>query len=507
MTDIIHGKLRGVRRRQHRKTVLHAVVIGLLVGSLIAILVGMQRHTAREVTALSMFGVVFVGAMVGLAIGLLQRRSWHRVAAAVDTHYQLKDRAVTALSFLRRHQQRESTIHELQIADALAHLQQIDAREVVPVVLPRTLPVAFAALLVVLGLLLVPSSSEEVDARSSVVTNPQIEAEASWLDSTMLEELRELMEEHGPTELGELVSELEKLVAQMQEPGLDVREALAKLSEMQAAISQVQAQFNLQSVDAQLEALGEALADAKPTRAAAEALDEGMYDEASAELDQLDVAELTPQEADTVAEKLKDLAQEMKAAGQKELSDAAGEMSKGLEDEDASQANGGAKRLAELTRKQALRKAIGQRLGIQLARLAESKANSRGNQNGGDGKGKSTKPTSNWGRGVTGKPLGEQATQLDSQRNRVEITGTIGEGPSQKETYHTPEGRQQARRDYQEQYHKYQKMSEEVLQNETLPLGHRRTIRRYFESIRPNSNEINEAIAPQGLAPKAMADP
>ena len=32
-------------------------------------------------------------------------------------------------------------------------------------------------------------------------------------------------------------------------------------------------------------------------------------------------------------------------------------------------------------------------------------------------------------------------------------------------------------------------MSEAVLENEQIPLGHRQTIRRYFESIRPQQGE------------------
>ena len=57
------------------------------------------------------------------------------------------------------------------------------------------------------------------------------------------------------------------------------------------------------------------------------------------------------------------------------------------------------------------------------------------------------------------------------------------------ETTHSPEGKQKAARAYKESYDKYKKMSEEVLDSEPIPLGHRQTIRKYFELIRPSGGD------------------
>ena len=54
---------------------------------------------------------------------------------------------------------------------------------------------------------------------------------------------------------------------------------------------------------------------------------------------------------------------------------------------------------------------------------------------------------------------------------------------------HSPEGRQTAARGYKEAYQKALKKSEAVLESEPIPLGHRQTIRRYFESIRPQNDD------------------
>ena len=59
------------------------------------------------------------------------------------------------------------------------------------------------------------------------------------------------------------------------------------------------------------------------------------------------------------------------------------------------------------------------------------------------------------------------------------------------ETTHSPEGRQQAARATKESYQKYKKMSEEVLDTEPIPLGHRQAIRKYFELIRPQGGDAS----------------
>ena len=52
-------------------------------------------------------------------------------------------------------------------------------------------------------------------------------------------------------------------------------------------------------------------------------------------------------------------------------------------------------------------------------------------------------------------------------------------------------GKQEAQRDYRATYDKYRKISEAVLDSEPIPLGHRQTIRRYFEAIRPTDAETD----------------
>jgi hypothetical protein len=96
--------------------------------------------------------------------------------------------------------------------------------------------------------------------------------------------------------------------------------------------------------------------------------------------------------------------------------------------------------------------------------------------------------------GTSGNVDGEK-TELGSARKQDVVKGQTGEGPSETETTHSPEGRQAASREYREAYQKYRKMTEAALNSEPIPLGHRQVIRRYFELIRPQGDEAEKSDA------------
>jgi hypothetical protein len=400
----------------------------------------------------------------------------------VDQYYRLKDRSVTALEFAAAPD--ASPLQRMQISDAIGHLENVRANDVVPFRIPRMLPIACVAFMVMVGLTLIPLAS----TTAAKLTSPldDVVAEVEYLEATMLAELVQMNEEvTQEPELKELVSKLQKLLEEMQEPGVDEREALAKLSEMQAAVAAAQSEFNMDVVDANMQAVGEALASAVAMQAATRALQEGAYDKAAEQIEKIDPATLTEKEATTVAQELKKLSAEIADDGLEELSEATSEFGEGLTDGDGDKCKSGGRKLAKLSRKYALRKTVGKSLNGQLTRLCESKGHL--NMNGGLARRKQSKPSDSWGRGSTGDPFGDEATQIASVRQQERLTGMAGAGPSEREISRSPEGREAATRRSREVYREYRKQAEEVLQSEAFPLGHRQTIRRYFEAIRPES--------------------
>ena len=307
-----------------------------------------------------------------------------------------------------------------------------------------------------------------------------------------LEDIQEAAKKENDPKLKELVQKLTETIEQMKMPGVDTKEALAKLSEMQAAITAQQAQFNVGLVDAQMQALGEAMASTQALEGAGQALQQGKYDKAA---DQLDKAEpkLDRKEAKTLKEKLAQAAKAMEEAGLTDLSTATTELAESLDDEGA--AAGACKKLGNLASSQGRRKRINDLLTLSSNSLSECKGNCQKNSTAKLRlRKKSDKPTSSWGMGISGNTDGEQ-TKLDSARKREQVQGQMGEGASETETTHMPEGRQTAARTYKEQYQKYRRMTEAALNTEPIPLGHRQTIRRYFELIRPQGDEAEKADA------------
>jgi hypothetical protein len=277
--------LRPVRKRQQVLFVLRAVAWGLLGSSLVLLL----WVLGRWLSGWSIHPMVFVaaalsGPVLGFVLGLVVRRDWRGAALAVDQHYQLKDRALTALEFLRKSQ--ATGVHSLQLDDAVEHLHKVNPRDVVPLAAPRPLPYAVGVLAASLAVLFLTGGTEPVDA-GPVEPNEVIVAAADRA-ADELKELEEFARQEQDKDLEKLVQMLEEKLAEMKLPGVDSREALSKLSEMQSALQTKQAQYNVGEVDAHLQSVGEALSLAERLEAAGKALAGGQFDKAAEELEKLD---------------------------------------------------------------------------------------------------------------------------------------------------------------------------------------------------------------------------
>ena len=77
----------------------------------------------------------------------------------------------------------------------------------------------------------------------------------------------------------------------------------------------------------------------------------------------------------------------------------------------------------------------------------------------------------------------------------MQVTGQeSNQGDVDVETMSSSDQQQDAVRAYRKQAEKYEQLSESVLSSEPIPLGHRQTIRRYFEMIRPQAGETDAVL-------------
>lgn len=496
MQSPVYAKLAPVRRRQRWLFTLRAAIVGLLVAALAGVVLGLGRWLLHW-PVLPWAGTVtlLTGPVLGLLVGLLWPRSWHAAAAAVDRHCNLKDRATTALAFVSKPS--ATVFHDLQVRDAVQHLAGVEPGRVVPFRWQKYVPSALgglAAALVAAALLVWPLGPRAVEA------SPPQPLDYAVVEAEKLQEALKDLEQNRKEEakeLEKLVQEVYQKAEEMKQPGLDQRDVLVKLSEMEATIAAQKAQYNTGLVDGSLQSLGAALSSATATDGAGKSLTEGKYDKAAEELEKLEELELDPKDAKALEEKLKQVANEMGDVGLGQLSEAVSELAEGIKGGGKAQMKKATKTLAKEVRAQGVRKKVNNALNALAENVKEAKSNSQ--QNGGPlGKRpeKSLNPSSTWGRSTSGNVLGEK-TKLLSQHSLEQVTGNPGDGPSDFETTHSAEGRQQAARQYKETYEKFRKMSEAVLDGEPIPLGHRQTIRKYFELIHPQNVEMEKKEEPK----------
>jgi hypothetical protein len=488
MTKALEARLDPVRRRQQQMRGIAGAAWGLLASGCALLVMTLGRWLLEwQPNALAFVGIAMAGPAMGYVAGVLLRRDWHAAATAIDSHYRLKDRATSALEFLTK--PGTNGVHKLAVDDALSHLDKVNPRDVVPIETPR--PVYYAAAMIVAAVVVffVTSRPEEAVAGPTQPLDVVVAQAERMNDEIKL--LEEFAKEEKYPELEKLVAEIKEKLDEMKKPEVDLREALAKLSEIESALQQQQGKYNLEAVDAELKAVGEALALAEPLANAGKALATGQHEKASEELAKLE----TPPELDrktekTVKEKLEALAKRMKDSGQGAMSEATGDVSKGISG-DSSKFKEGMQKLSGEARKQSKRKKLNDLLHKQCQACSECKGECECEGNC-TAKGMSNKKGGKqWGLAASGNELGDRTPNLGSKQE-MRLTGKQSEeGETEIENTQTPEGKEDARRAYRENYSKYRKLSEAVLESEPIPLGHRQTIRRYFEAIRPQETDGN----------------
>jgi hypothetical protein len=379
MLEQLHRVLAPVRRRQRLDRGIRWAILALLLGAVVGSALIVVKLLGLPVGAYYAVAVLVASAVLGLVAGLVWPATWQASARVVDARFELKDRTLTALDFARRGA--NDPIHSLQVHDAIHRLGEIDTVSAAPWRLPRLAPAALVASFVMLLLLFVsfPPSISEADVPGEPLD--VVLAQAAVLEETLLEELRELVEETKDPELEQLAEEMKQAVENLKDPEVDQHEALAQLSEMQAALAAAMEQLETQKIDAELQQLAEALQDADSTQAASQSLKESNYEKAAEELEKIEASTMNRKERDAVASNLAKLSSKLGKGKKGQLSESIQEMAEGLSSEDSEQSKSGFSKAAGVCRKQGVKKKIAECLACQLNRLAECKGCCQGQCN------------------------------------------------------------------------------------------------------------------------------
>ncbi len=433
------------------------------------------------------FGMVVVAAIAAGVLGACWPIPVIRTMRLIDRRYGLKDTMVSAWGFAGRSV--DDPMIRLQVADAVDRLPNVSASELFPIQFPRGFPL-LALLATILFTVPFLPRHKQVELPVDLHLIQVVQNQVSEIQADMLNDLQKIAEQTAEHNLKELIEEVSELTKEMQSEQTDKRDALSKLSQMQQSMAEMLNKYNAEKTESELKQLATALESAQPLQKTSEALKESDFQKASEELKQVDPDQMQKNERQAVAENLQRLQKEL-SNPESSLAESARKMQQGLERSDKSQFKEGAEQAADIAKQQSIKNSIRKALNAQLNRLNEYKGEYQA-IHGGEKTGKTNKDSNRWGRGETNKPLGENATQLDSQRQRQEVTGVQGEGESIRQESDEPTGEDAANRSYQARYSEFRRQMEAVLESEPLPLGHRETVRKYFELIRPTQAKEQE---------------
>ena len=485
-----------VRRRLWVSSVIQGLTKGLLIGTAAGLTFAILRPViapeAHWTIALVISGLA---AMVGLVLGATRIRSRAAAARLIDDQFQMKDRSVTSLEFLGASNHAESGVtaiaKRLQIEEANRHLQSVDVAKCVPIQ-PFNRPLRWAGGLAAAMLVILAFTRGGVNQADAKMVLPLASEQSNMLRETMLPELEELAEETDDPEIEKLLEELKEKVEELESESIDESDLMATLSEMEQALAEARDAMQLEMTEATMQALAAAIKPSDELKNAAKAMESQEYEKASEELENADPSQISDKQRRAVSDNLKKMVANLGKGRNGQLSESISELAEGLDNKNMSECKKCLSKLASQCKKQGQCNKIGKCMLCQLNRLSQCKGQCRGQCESNVAK-KSNSPSTKAGKAASGQPLGDKPTRIDSTRQEDQLTGMQGEGPSETEIIQSPEGEQEAARKFAGKYKDFRREAEAVLDSEPLPMGVRETVRTYFESIRPNSEEAAAA--------------
>lgn len=319
------------------KTVPRSLIVAAIVSLVVGIAGYLHFRLRAEQLAVISAALFAGGFLLNLIKTAVFPRSPQERARYFDIEFGLQERISTALELMSGRLRTHPEIESRQIADALAHARQINAREAISLDFrPRELMFMCVLLLAVFWVIALPL----ITGRYPVVAAPAVELEEP------IEEVREIIEAVAKdTNLDdidrrELLDALELALERLEEEDISEEEAFAAMSQLSAEIEAIENQLD-DTIDldqSALEAAAEALEDFFPaadneSAANQEGQPSAGFDDLSNALEDMaqQAGEMSSEEAQALAQALQEAADEL-ADTNPELSQRLREMAAALEE-------------------------------------------------------------------------------------------------------------------------------------------------------------------------------
>ena len=487
---LILEKIRHVRHRLNIQRYFQTFATFLFYGFLVCV----PFVIADSVTPFNVPLITFLWVALGIVVSamvicFIRPVSLYEAARAIDTEASLNDRVISGLEQIQ--QKTVEPLSALQLQDTAQKLKAVSTHQISRYGVPRetkyiALVVTFLIAFSFVEFFAPPATSTERDF------SPQIAAEADILLKQIAEAKKEA-EQTDDAELAELLKELEKRTLELKKPQITPKEALARMTELSALLKTKIDPLKIAQQQDLMKGLGQAFIGNPYLGEFGQQLKLGDYQQAASKLDNV-----TQNVRKFDKEKRQNLSDALKRGGKSlqgtELDGLGSDLSGAGEALDGDDLKGTQARLRASSKKiQEL--ALLQNRNLRLAKLlSECEARKAGIAGACNSKGAntatgltyklSTSPSTGIGNKTSASQLGE-LTSLDSVLNLEQITGVQGDGASTIQTSKASAEGQQSAISYKEAYTQYQKLSEDALIQEQIPLGYKFYVKRYFESIKP----------------------
>ncbi|CAM3062018.1 hypothetical protein [Rariglobus hedericola] len=454
--------------------------------------------------SLSLITAAVAAPAAGWLVGHLRPLSPAVIHARIDRQFGLADEALAARELADR---TSPAWRAAILRQAVAHTSSADWNIAWPVRWPRRTGFATgsAILAALLALVLLPRS---------VPVSPDPAAALRAEQHTALAELAKTWEKTADDLKGKewdaFRETLTELQTKLAEQNLSERELLVALARVESKLAEATAAVAESGISNHAEDLADALAGIEGMEAAAKALKER---DLAAAASALDKAAASLASADTklafkdgtgaeAAKRLAQLSEKAAKKGDAKLADTAKKLSEAAKTGDKKSAGEGSASLAEQSREAAAKDVA----RASLASVSRSLSEARLALAEGKKPGESTEPMSlamqgdkpgrGPGGGQSGKGIGDAAgdhslgaeNALDPASRKESLTGTVNaDGESTKRTIKASEAAPALAANATEaEIAEFTRLSREAVEDESLPLEHRRSIHRYFQLIRPS---------------------
>jgi hypothetical protein len=469
--------------------------------------------------------VVALGVLGASAAGFLARVSRLRAASLADRRFDLEDRLANAVAFLDC--ERPTEFMRAHLRETAVHLGTVRPELAVPFRSPGGLP-ALAAAALVLGLLVIlPSfaTSGSPTTEPAEPTLPPLRFAAEDTVRTMLEHT----DAAGDARLAEVLRDLERLYARIRAGELGRDEALRRFGEVEAKLDDVEhartegrpARTWRRELEKALGETGKTLRKSPASAGLGRALENLKLDEAARETRSLagEVAgktptlKLTPEQSQALAKVLERAAGKSRRTLEslsKHMNDAAREltredleaMAKSLEQmaRDIEKLDQEREELADLARiDDELEEAKSTVSALRRAddgtwTFSVTKGDRAGGffELAGDFPEEKGEPASGAGDEAVGDGTGGEPERIDATKKPVLLPGKWGDGPGLVEIVRGAAAEGVATAEYRDVAEAARRLAEAAVHSEDIPLGYRLYIKRYFQLIRPRSDETRE---------------